>query len=198
LWLIQQMTPVKFFPKISSWDGSTRGFTKKLVSAPWTPIFFKLGSTGWTQIFFSTFGSAWPNQSFMFPWGVGGWLKISQKNPARAGWPRLLALVRATWRTEVDVIGAQLCSCARTLFTSVTLSWSDFSLPLIFVDNSPNLHNTGLFPDCYLLSITDKSIWIPYFARYSDIFRKPNFQVVKWKSTFIWKILSQAELETEG
>ena len=37
---------------------------------------------------------------------------------------------------------------------------------------------------------------IPYLARYLEIFKKPNFQVVKCKPTFIWKILSQ--LETEG
>jgi len=60
------------------------------------------------------------------------------------------------------------------------------------------MHDTGYFPDCYLLSVTDRSIWIPYLARYSEIFKKPNFQVVKWKSTFIWKMLSQAELETDG
>jgi len=38
--------------------------------------------------------------------GVGGRLK---KKPARAGWPRRLALVRATSRAEVDVIGVQRC-----------------------------------------------------------------------------------------
>jgi len=66
------------------------------------------------------------------------------------------------------------------------------------VDHSPLMHNTGFFPDCQLLSVTDGSIWIPYLARYPEIFQKPNFQVVKWKSTFIRKMLSQAELETEG
>jgi len=65
-------------------------------------------------------------------------------------------------------------------------------------DDSPNMHNASFFLDCYLLLVTDGSIWIPYLARYSEIFKKPNFQVVKWKSTFIWKILSQAEWETEG
>jgi len=60
------------------------------------------------------------------------------------------------------------------------------------------MHNTGFFPDCYPLSVTDGSIWIPYLARYSEILKKPNFQVVKWKSTFIWKMRSQAELQTEG
>ena len=49
--------------------------------------------------------------------GVGGRLKMPKKNPARAGWPRRLALVRATLRAEVDVIGAQLCSCARAVFS---------------------------------------------------------------------------------
>jgi len=137
--------------------------------------------------------SAWNDPQ----WGVGGWLKKSKKKPARAGWPRRLALVRGTSRAEVDVIGAQLCSCTRAIFSSITLSWSDCSLPLIIVDNSPNLHNTGFFPDCFLLSVTNGSIWIPYLARYSEIFKKPNFQVVKWKSTFIWKMLSQAELVTE-
>ena len=59
------------------------------------------------------------------------------------------------------------------------------------------MHNTGFFPDCCLLSVTDGCIWIPYLARYYEIFKKPNFQVVKCKSTFISKMLSQAELETE-
>jgi len=60
------------------------------------------------------------------------------------------------------------------------------------------MHNTGLFPDCRILSVTDGCIWIPYLARYLEIIKKPNFQVVKCKPTFIWKMLSQAELETEG
>jgi len=48
-----------------------------------------------------------------------------------------------------------------------------FSLHLIIVDNSPNMHNTGFFPDYYyLLSVTNGSIWIPYLARYSEIFKK--------------------------
>ena len=68
---------------------------------------------------------------------------------------------------------------------------------MIIVDNIPNMHNTGFFPDCYLLSVIDGSIWIPHFARYLEIFKKLNFQVVKWKSTFICKMLSQSELETE-
>jgi len=41
-------------------------------------------------------------------------------------------------------------------------------------------------------------ILIPYLVRYLEIFKKPNFQVVKCKPTFIWKMRSQAELETEG
>jgi len=48
--------------------------------------------------------------------GVGGWLKNTSKTPALAGWPRRLALVRATLRAEFDVISAQLCSCARAFF----------------------------------------------------------------------------------
>jgi len=66
-------------------------------------------------------------------------------------------------------------------------------------DNSSNIHNTGFFPDCQLLSVTDGSICIPYLARYSEIFKEPNFQVVKWKSTFIWnfEIPLQSESETE-
>jgi len=55
----------------------------------------------------------------------------------------------------------------------------------MIVDNSPNMHTTGLFPDGYLLSVTDGSIWIPYLARYLQTLMKPNFQVVKWESTFI-------------
>jgi len=70
--------------------------------------------------------------------------------------------------------------------------------PLVIVDNSPNMHNTGFFPDCHLFSLTDGSIWILYLARYSKIFKKPNCQVVKWKSTFIWKILSRRNWKTEG
>ena len=46
--------------------------------------------------------------------------------------------------------------------------------PLIIVDNS---NNKGFLPDCYLLSVTDGSIWIPYLARYLEIFKKPDFQV---------------------
>jgi len=98
----------------------------------------------------------------------------------------------------MDIISAQLCSCAREIFAWVALFWSALSLLLIIVDNSPNMHNTGFFPDCYLFSVTNGSIWIPHLARHLEIFKKPNFQVVKFKSTFIWKILSQAELETEG
>jgi len=56
---------------------------------------------------------------------------------------------------------------------------------MIIVDTSPLMHNTGFYPDCQLLAVTDWSIWIPYLARYSEIFKKPNFQVVKWKSTFL-------------
>jgi len=59
--------------------------------------------------------------------------------------------------------------------------------PVMIADNNPHLHNTGYFLDCYLLSVTDRSIWIPYLARYSERIKKHNFQVVKWKSTFIWK-----------
>ena len=72
------------------------------------------------------------------------------------------------------------------------------SLPLIIVDNCPHMHTTGFFPDCWLLSVTNGCIWIPYLARYLEIFKKPNLQVVKCKPTFIWKMLSQAELRTEG
>jgi len=72
------------------------------------------------------------------------------------------------------------------------------SLPLMIVDNSLNMHTTGFFPDGYLLSVTDGSIWIPHLDRFLEILMKPNFQVVKWESTFMWKMLSQAELETDG
>jgi len=48
------------------------------------------------------------------------------------------------------------------------------SPPLIILDNSPHMHNTGFFSDCCLLSVTDGSIWIPYLARYSEMFKKPN------------------------
>jgi len=33
------------------------------------------------------------------------------------------------------------------------------------------------------LSVTDGSIWIQYLARCSEIFKKPNFRVVKWAWT---------------
>jgi len=129
--------------------------------------------------------------------GIAG--KKKEKNKDQDGWPRRLVLVRATPRAEVDIISAQLGSCARAIFPCLTLFWSARSLPLMIVDNSPNMHTTGLFPDGYLLSVTDGSIWIPYLARYLQTLMKPNFQVVKWESTFIWKMpLSQAELETEG
>jgi len=119
-----------------------------------------------------------PSNLYPPPTPPGGRLKKSKKIPARAGWPRRLALVRATSRAEVDVIGAHLCSCARAIFPWVALYWSARSISLIFVDNSPSMHNTDFFPDSYLLSVTNGSIWIPYLARYSEIFKKPNFQVV--------------------
>ena len=80
-------------------------------------------------------------------------------------------------------------TCQCNLFM-VAPSWSQCSRPLIFVDNSPNMHNTCFFPDCLLLSVAYGSIWISYLARYSEIFKKPNLEVVKWRSTFIWKMLS--------
>jgi len=86
--------------------------------------------------------------------GVGGRLKKSKKNTARAGLPRRLALVRATSRAEVDVIGAQLCSCSMAIFPWLALFWSARSHPLTIVDNSPNMHNTDFFPDCRLLSVS--------------------------------------------
>jgi len=30
--------------------------------------------------------------------------------------------------------------------------------PVMIADNNPHLHNTGYFVDCYLLSVTDRSI----------------------------------------
>ena len=107
-------------------------------------------------------------------------------------------LVRATPRAEVDVFGVHRWWIAWAIFPSRALFWSARSLPKIIVDNSPNMHNTGFFPDCYLLSLTDGSILIPYLARYSKIFKKPNFQAIKRKSTFIWKMLSQEELTPFG
>jgi len=50
--------------------------------------------------------------------GVGGRLKRTKKPLARAGWPRRLALVRATPHAEVDVIGVQQCSIAWAIFPS--------------------------------------------------------------------------------
>jgi len=44
--------------------------------------------------------------------GVGSKPFLSKKIPARAGWPRRLALVRASPRGEVDVIGVQRCKIA--------------------------------------------------------------------------------------
>ena len=87
--------------------------------------------------------------------------------------------------------------CKGNLFKGHTFL-SDHSPPLIIVDNSPNMHNTGLFPDCQLLSLTHGSIWIPYLARYSEIFKKLNFQVVKLEVHVHLKNAFQAELETEG
>jgi len=54
--------------------------------------------------------------------GVGGLLKKMEKKTARAGWQGRLALARATSRAEVDVISAQLCSCTRAIFSTMTLS----------------------------------------------------------------------------
>jgi len=107
--------------------------------------------------------------------GVGGGRKKGGKKKDRAARPRRLALVRATPCAKVDVISAQLCSCTRAIFPWVVLFWSARSLPLMIVDNSPNMHNTGFFPDCWLLSVTNGSIWIPYLARYSEIFKETQF-----------------------
>ena len=105
---------------------------------------------------------------------------MRKKNPARAGWPRRLALVRLTLRAEVDVIGVQQFLIAWAIFPSKAPFRSSCSLPLIIVDNSPHMHNTGFFPDCCLLSVTNGSSSTPYLARYSEIFKKPNFQAVVW------------------
>ena len=66
------------------------------------------------------------------------------------------------------------------------------------MDNSPNMYNTCFFPDCQLLSVTNGSIWIPFLARYLEIFKKPNSQVVKMKFHVHLKNAFQAEMETEG
>jgi len=43
-----------------------------------------------------------------------------------------------------------------------------------------------------------KNVFGRKFVGISEIFKKLNFKLVKWQSTFIWNVLSQAELETEG
>ena len=48
---------------------------------------------------------------------------------------RVVAIANST-----DVISAQLCSCARAIFPSLALSWSDCSLPLIIVNNCPKFY----------------------------------------------------------
>ena len=108
-----------------------------------------------------------------------------EKKTTRAGWPRRLALVRATPRADDEVVGAQVWSFARTslLWLALSRSLRSESLPLIIVDNSHNMHSTAFFPDRQLLSATSGSIWIPHLARCSEIFKEPNFQVVKRKST---------------
>jgi len=80
-------------------------------------------------------------------------------------WPRI---------NEVNVRGF---SFARAIFPWWAFSWLDRSLSMLFVDNSPNMHNTGFFQGCILLSVTNVSIWILCLVRYSEIFKKPNFQV---------------------
>jgi len=62
------------------------------------------------------------------------------------------------------------------------------------------MHNTGFFPDCHLLSLTDGSIWIPYLARYSEIFgdiQETQFSGSEMEVHVHLKIAFQAELETE-
>jgi len=49
------------------------------------------------------------NLWFCLPPRGGRQTKKTKKKLARAGWPRRLALVRATSRAEVDVIGVQRC-----------------------------------------------------------------------------------------
>jgi len=51
------------------------------------------------------------------------------------------------------------------------------------------MHNTGYFPECYPFSVTNGSMWIPYLAKYSEIFNKPNFQVLLFK--FFWVRISE-------
>jgi len=46
-----------------------------------------------------------------------------KKNPARAGWPKRLGLIRATLLADFAVIGVQLSSTINEIFPCVVLSY---------------------------------------------------------------------------
>jgi len=68
-----------------------------------------------------------------------------------AGWPVRLVLVRATPSAEVYVISVQRCKIAWAIFPWVSLSRSDCSFLLIFVDNYLNGLVTSYL--CFFLRI---------------------------------------------
>ena len=96
-------------------------------------------------------------------WMRGG--RQTQKNFKKPGPGRMADTPRAgtgdfacrSWRYRCSIV-----LMARAIFSWVTISWSDRPLPLIIVDNSHNMQNTGFFPDYHLLSVTDRSMWLPY------------------------------------
>ena len=87
---------------------------------------------------------------------------------------------KMAWFSNKKCKSCSVVLCTRAIFLSPALSSSDRSLPLIFVDNSPNMHNTIFFPVCLLLSVTNESIWIsPQILgdtwKSGNLLPKPNF-----------------------
>ena len=114
--------------------------------------------------------------------------KDSKEFSARAGWSK----------TPCAGTGDSACRSWRYQCSIVLMHQGNLSITGIFLIRSlppPDIRgNTqqeqyGFLPDSFF--VTNGSIWKPYLTRYSRIFQKPNFHVVKWKSlTFVWKILS--------
>ena len=97
-------------------------------------------------------------------WGVGGGLKRIKKTPARADgrdasrWYGRLRVQKLTLLVFNDVKSPEGSFHNRHFLDQLAPP------PPIIVDNCPHMHKTGFFPNCYLLSVTDGSIWLPYLA----------------------------------
>ena len=137
------------------------------------------------------------SQDFPPRGGVGHRLKRTKKNrPGPDGWDD------SHWDGLLHVQKLML-----SVFDDVNCLGNLSMSGTFLISSLPPPDNCGLKPQHaqyrllsrLLLSFSNNgSIWIQYLDWYSEIFQQPNFQVVKWKSTFNWKMPSQAELETKG